>query len=303
MQLLVFCSVLDDIFDWRMVQKLFSHLLSHSLQWQNGRSWVSYESMHFPSLETAYEQFVSDPGASSAFIEISGDMGTFDYQFDFAASAAAPQSERDAPQGFPVCAVVGTQMNLQSGRRRAIRRCTCVPQTTQPDVHDESDALRHAQCLFDVLEMLSTELVICSNSVENAELSVDFLDVFRSELTSTMILQMIQSEKSAKLRQSVQLASHLPQLLNLSSRLMLFRHLSGTNTPFQQKIYDRVEGVDRVPTSWLGPRLSPQPSEASANPFKFRCADFPVRISLYFTTHYLQLTGCSLSVTALWRKA
>ena len=125
-------------------------------------------------------------------------MGTFDYQFDFAASAAAPQSERDAPQGFPMCAIVGTQMNLQSRRRRRIRRCTSVPQTTRSEVHDEADVLRHAQCLFDVIEMLSTELVIYANSVENAELSVDFLEVLRSELTSTMIAQMIQSEKREK---------------------------------------------------------------------------------------------------------
>jgi hypothetical protein len=191
---------------------------------------------------------VSDPGASSAFIQISGDMGTFDYQFDFAASAAAPQSERDAPQGFPMCAIVGTQMNLASGRRRSIRRCTSVPQTTRSEVHDEADVLRHAQCLFDVIEMLSTELVICANSVENAELSVDFLEVLRSELTSTMIVQMIQSEKREKIRQSAELASHLPQLLNLSSRLMLFRHLSGTKTSHVEKIYDRVEGVDRAHT-------------------------------------------------------
>ena len=137
-------------------------------------------------------------------------------------------------------------MNLQSGRRRAIRRCTPVPQTTQSEVQDEADALRHAQCLLDVIEMLSTELVICANSVENAELSVDFLEVFRSELTSTMIAQMIQSEKREKIRQSAQLASHLPQLLNLGSRLTLFRHLSGTNTHFNEKSYDRILGVDRV---------------------------------------------------------
>ena len=204
--------------------------------------------MHFPLLEAAYDQFVSDPGASSASIQISGGMGTFDYQFDFAASAAAPQSERDAPQGFPMCAIVGTQMNLQSRRRRRIRRCTSVPQTTRSQVHDEADVLRHAQCLFDVIEMLSTELVIYANSVENAELSVDFLEVLRSELTSTMIAQMIQSEKREKIRQSAQLASHLPQLLNLSSRLMLFRHLTGTNRRHEENVFARVEGVDRVHT-------------------------------------------------------
>jgi hypothetical protein len=142
-----------------------------------------------------------------------------------------------------MCAIVGTQMNTQSGKRRAIRRCTGVPQTAGSEAPDEEDALHRVQCLLDVMGILSNELVICANSDENAELSVDDLEVLQSEFTSTMIVQMIQS---GKIPQSQELASHLPQLLNPSSRLMLFRHLSSTNTPHNQMIYDRVEGVDRA---------------------------------------------------------
>ena len=227
-------------------------LLSHLLQWLgDDGGWVSYESMYVPSLEEAYRRFVCNPGSQSReFIEISGNLGTFRYQFDFTAPTAAPQAQYDAPQNSPFCAIVGTQTNTRSMRAREIRRCTSGSQNAESESHD-ADARQRAEVLLNVMEILSEELEICttSHSAERpAELSIDCLEELQSTLVSAMFGEMFgnSSIRGCELQQWAQLSAHLPQVLDLSSRCLLFREVSGTSPGHLQRMKkNRVNGVER----------------------------------------------------------
>ena len=224
-------------------------LHSHSLQWQgDDGSWVSYESQYVPPLEEAYRRFLCNPDTQSQeFIEISGNLGTFRYQFDFTAAADDAQAQGDAPQDAPICAIVGTQTNTRSMRARDIRRCTGGAQAADSEPND-ADARARAEVLLEIMEILSEELEICTMSHSRearAELSIDSLEELQSQVLSAMFGDS--SRRSSELQQWAQLSARLPQVLDRSSRSLLFRLVSGTSTEHLQRMKkDRVNDVERA---------------------------------------------------------
>jgi hypothetical protein len=133
---------------------------------------------------------------------------------------------------------------LEPAVHTGARRCTSGPQAAKSEQHDDADALHRAQLLLDIMESLSNELVICANSDQNAELSIDCLEVLQSDLASTVIADSFRNSRTQTL---AQFSSHLPQVLNLSSRILLFRQFSGVDLADMMKLNRvLVLGVDRA---------------------------------------------------------